>query len=215
MVSRVGEGMLERLKGHPWLPPYEEDAIKKVIAETNALAAIVTRVTLTPKAELFKPLKAGSVVTHYNALQRQKRLALAYLNYRMNKIKDLYWETVDIPAACETRLSPAERDFHSGYQQIMSEFMSETGVKLNSDPTPPKQLLLTVRVVKEQEPTASAAAGAAGADGSAAAAAGSGGGGSTVYTDSGPVTLQKRTAQYMRRADVELLIRQGVLQHIA
>ena len=86
--------MLVEVKRSDWLPPYNDEAVRKTISEINILNDEIEK-TLTPEYQqqmqtdlALKPF----LHVHFNAMLRNKRCTLAYLQYRMNKIEQLRWE---------------------------------------------------------------------------------------------------------------------------
>ena len=162
--------------------------------------------------------------------------------HRLDKVRELRWETggAVIPTHLQRKLSAKESDFFASYDKLLSEYMGHyplldlTGSTLvrsrrkgqallmeniiffstllslfpvfrrrllilfpllppsppfsNLPPLqPPKEMCIEVRVLADC---------------------------GEVMTDQGPVNLEKGTNHFLRRADVEGLIRQGLLQHV-
>ena len=143
----------------------------------------------------------------------------------MNLIKKMWWDTGSVlPEDSKSALGEAEVDFFKKYDQIVGQYMSDIDLDLTSvlellvgwliaiflidlfvhhffvclsvrvcgggggggqDKIPPKDPFIEVRVLKDY---------------------------GEITTDSGTVNLQKNTVHFLRRSDVELLIRQGVLE---
>lgn len=106
--------LLVELQRSDWLPSYNEEGVRKVVGEVNAL---YEEIKGTIQAEGYKPgdpYFEMSVIVHHKALLRNKRCILAYLHHRLEVIKKLRWETGSVlPAHAKKCLSPQETDFVS------------------------------------------------------------------------------------------------------
>ncbi|KAJ3122997.1 hypothetical protein HK098_002293 [Nowakowskiella sp. JEL0407] len=127
------------------------------------------------------------------ALFRNKRALLIYLRQRATRITDLVWENgaVDLlkDNSARTILSPPEQDFLKGYLGLVTAYKGRfQEADLGAAMVPPKDVFVTVRVVKD--------------------------GCGEVQTMSGPIRLIKNSQHYLRRSDIEHLITRGFLQHI-
>lgn len=132
-------------------------------------------------------LQAG-VVVFYRSIQRNKRCALAYLQNRLQRIQEYRWQVGPSAAShLGPLMSGAEASFLTSYNQLLSVYCDAVELDLTADPLPPRDLYIEVRVERDC---------------------------GSVLTDSGPVTLKKGTAHFLKRTDVEHLIRQGALSHI-
>lgn len=109
-----------------------------------------------------------------------------YSNHRKNKLVDLWWDAGSVlPEEAEAVLSPSEKTLYSEYDQLVNDYMSTTGITLTAHMTPPKSVWVEVRVERAY---------------------------GEVLTSVGMVKLEKDSVHVMRRADAEILIRQGVLK---
>lgn len=132
-------------------------------------------------------LQAG-VVVFYRSIQRNKRCALAYLQNRLNRIQVYRWKAGPSAAShLAEYMSAAETSFLASYNRLIAEYSDAVELDLTADPLPPRDLFIEVRVNHDC---------------------------GSVLTDSGPVTLKRGTAHFLKRTDVEHLIRQGALTHI-
>jgi len=128
------------------------------------------------------------MIAHRAAQNRNKRCVLAYLVHRLSKLRQVWWANggVQLSEPLRALLGPRELSFHSGYDSLMSAYMSAADLTLQQDLLPPKDPLVEVRVVDP---------------------AGAG----EIMTEQGPVQLTSDSVHLLRRADVEMLIRQGTL----
>uniref|UniRef100_H3GD70 DNA replication complex GINS protein PSF1 C-terminal domain-containing protein n=1 Tax=Phytophthora ramorum TaxID=164328 RepID=H3GD70_PHYRM len=113
----------------------------------------------------------------------------------MEKIKALRWETgTIIPAPLAQNLCQREVQFFNQYDQLLTDYMADFELDLSAvrtvlldDLKPPKDLYIEVRVLRDC---------------------------GEVMTESGLVNLEAHSQHFLRRVDVEQLIRQGLLEQI-
>ncbi|CAM9552250.1 unnamed protein product, partial [Discosporangium mesarthrocarpum] len=181
-----GRALLVELKRSDWLPPYSEDGVRGVLAEIQALWDELED-TLGGKStdEVPDPVKV-SLVVHHQAILRNKRCLLAYVNWRSARIAQLRWETGPVvPQELQSSLSPREMELFNSYDRLLTNYMQqEFGLDLTADLQPPKELHVEVRVLQDC---------------------------GEIMTDQGPVKLERGTTHLLRRSDVEHLVRQGFL----
>ena len=138
--------------------------------------------------------KKKQVIVYHTSLQRHKRICLAYLVERMERIKRIAWELGYIPDRAKPNLVNAELDFFSEYSTLMRNYSRhfDRGGSVHIDLTedqghPPSDLVIEVRVLKTI---------------------------GQVFTEEGVIYLEKGTQHTMHRLDAEPYIRQGKLEHI-
>lgn len=143
----------------------------------------------------LKELFWTKYLVHQTPLQRNKRILMAYHHQRVEKIKELAWAyTARLPESINRLLSPDEIVFFQEYEKkcrnsytSLEEFGElDLGLGMIS---PPKEVFITVRVVKDC---------------------------GDIVTESGAVlSLKKNSEHFVKRGDVERLITQGYLKHVA
>jgi GINS complex subunit 1 len=107
---------------------------------------------------------------------------------RLRKIKDAWWSAgTAINEQLRQNLSRSETTWLEEYDKLMGSYTQELDLDLQSDQQPPKALYVEVRALRDF---------------------------GEISTDTGTITLEKNSVHYLRRSDVELLIRQGVLEEI-
>jgi GINS complex subunit 1 len=215
----TAKDLLLDLKRSDWLPPYNEEGVRSCLSEiTHHLHEMNDIVNASRDAHnnnnydntLEQPQKDDNnelkmearpaILLHHAAIQRNKRCLLAYHSYRLNKIKDLRWETTaaSLPSHIRNVLSEAELDFYSEYDTLLSNYCTSLSsgsnssnfvLDLNSNIQPPEEDLVEVRVVQN-------------------------GLGTIVTEQFGQVSLEMGTTHFLSRSDVEHLIRQGALQQL-
>ncbi|KAF9316016.1 DNA replication complex GINS protein PSF1 [Podila horticola] len=128
---------------------------------------------------------------HFIPLQRNKRVLMAYHRQRLDKIKEIAWAYATLSEDTRRKLSPDEITFYNEYERHKNKYTTEFGdVDLGLDVLfPPKEIFITVRVVKDC---------------------------GDIVTDSGAtLSLKKNSEHFVKRSDVERLITQGYLIHVA
>ena len=136
-------------------------------------------------SDLPEPVRAA-VRVHHTTVKRNKRCALAYVDHRMTTMKRLRWELGPLlPEDIRTNLSHQENTFLADYDKLVTEYKVTSGVDLTADLTPPKDLLVQVRVLRDC---------------------------GEVMIEGGSVSLEKGTKHSLPRRDIEHLVRQGYLE---
>eukprot|EP01100_Stratorugosa_tubuloviscum_P010735 TRINITY_DN463_c1_g1_i1.p1 TRINITY_DN463_c1_g1~~TRINITY_DN463_c1_g1_i1.p1 ORF type:complete len:195 (-),score=64.58 TRINITY_DN463_c1_g1_i1:21-605(-) len=169
------------------LPQYDSEKIRLIFDEIIGLFDEVEQ----SKDERANPYKACGLLLNHQAILRNKRALLIYMNERINRLQRIRWETRSgvIPEQIRSNVSLVEENFFKCYDQNLSEYMSRIGLDLTADlEQPPKNLFVEVRVIKEY---------------------------GEFVTESGNVVLLRlNTRHFLPRVEVEPLIKQGYLQHI-
>ncbi|GAM22081.1 hypothetical protein SAMD00019534_052560, partial [Acytostelium subglobosum LB1] len=125
------------------------------------------------------------------SMLRNKRIILAYLNERLERIKEYRWSSGSgiLAPQLKSAMSPIELSFFAQHDKMLSEYHQAIGLDLTIDILqPPKELFIEVRVIKEF--------------------------GEVVLASGSTVNLKLHTSHFLRRSDVGTLISQGVLEHI-
>ena len=84
-------------------------------------------------------------------------------------------------------MSPHEMTFLNGYNRLLGSYSDAVGLDLTADIKPPRDLFIEVRVKREC---------------------------GSVMTESGVLNLKQGSMCFVRRSDVEHLVRQGKLEHV-
>jgi GINS complex subunit 1 len=122
------------------------------------------------------------------AILRNKRALLVYLNERMNRVKKLRWEVgTGLPANVSSNLSHSERTFFTKYSEVLNEYMREVDLNLTLDLTPPIHHKIQVRCLEDY---------------------------GELFTKDGSVDLKRNTVHLMWREEAEPLIREGILEQL-
>ena len=191
--GRLAADMLKELKRSDWLPPFNTSSMRKVTEEITALHDEIVRIIEGLKAQgiegqIGDASVSCALVIQNAAILRNKRCLLAYMNHRMNVVKNLRWETGNvIPPELKNLLDNREVAFFSAYDKNVTAYMQMCGVDLMADMQPPKELMIEVRVLEDC---------------------------GEIMTETGVINLTKNSTHFVRRADVEHLIRQNMLRQI-
>ncbi|XP_063241957.1 DNA replication complex GINS protein PSF1-like isoform X2 [Bacillus rossius redtenbacheri] len=136
----------------------------------------------------------SGVHLRHAALERNKRCLLAYLYNRLRRIRQMRWEFGSIlPPDIKASLCEPEVQWFSSYSKLLATYMGSigegSGLNLTQDVRPPKSLFIEVRCLVDY---------------------------GRLELDDGDVVVLKRNSQHLLpRSQCELLVRQGVLEHVA
>jgi GINS complex subunit 1 len=189
--------LLLELKSSDFLPTYNEEAVRASLAEithhTDELTDLVRAANRSMQGtEPQIPIESRpSMILHDACIRRNKRCLLAYHAYRIDKLRNLRWETSGmLPSDTTPLLSEAEIDFFRAYDSLVTSTSLYGLIDYNSDMNPPTENFVMVRVVE--------------------------GGLGKIETEScGVVELEVGTMHYLPRGDVEGLIRRGALVQLS
>ena len=172
--------------GPLFITRYNEDRVRQVLNESSELYSEITDLMDGKPVEKLPPPVKTACIVHHATIKRNKRCALTYVEQRASTIKRLRWELGPLlPEETRTNMSHREQKFLAEYDQLVTGYTKDTGVDVTSDLTPPKELHVQVRVLKDC---------------------------GEIMTETGAITLALGTTHSLRRRDVELLVRQGYLE---
>ena len=123
---------------------------------------------------------------------RNRDMLLSYLRHRMNKVEQARWDVAGrLPEESLAMLSPNERQYDRDYADLLSQLQTDYDIDLMRDTKPPTDLYIKVLAREEV--------------------------GAFVGPESGATIDPVRAGDtiFLRRGDVEPLIRQGKLEHLA
>lgn len=188
MYGENSKKLVKELKTSKWLPPYNHALIEQIIKEI-LLIFEKTSEDLTYR----KDTHIRSIIIQTCTIFRNKRAVLAYLNYRLQKLEELRWETgPKIPPHFQNQLSKHEIEYFQGYSALLNSYSKSISKTLNLDLTadkqPPKSLYVEGRVMEDM--------------------------GEVVLPDTGAVNLKKNTTHLFRRTEAYHLIKQGIVKQV-
>ncbi|EDW73647.1 uncharacterized protein Dwil_GK16541 [Drosophila willistoni] len=172
------------------IPAFDDDGLRQVLEEIKAIfEENVAQAQSQGQASSYTLLHF-----RHAALQRNKRCLLAYLYERCRRIKALRWEFGPIiPDDIKQALCEPEIQFFNNYSKSLAAYMravgDSQGIDLTSNLRPPKSLYIEVRCIEDY--------------------------GKFELDDGEVIHLKKNSQHYLPRAQVESLVRQGILQHIS
>lgn len=167
----------------------QDGGLRHVAAEIKELLEPFLQIIETHRHQLREDRKyQAGVVVFFRSIQRNKRCALAYLMNRLRRIQQYRWHMgICASSHLAENMSAAETHFLNEYNNLIGRYSQTLNLDLTADIQPPRDLFVEVRVKRDC---------------------------GSVLTDSGPVALRLGTAHFLKRSDVEHLIRQGALEHI-
>jgi GINS complex subunit 1 len=187
---------VKRSDSIPLIPPYREDTINDIIAESRYLTKQLS--------SLSQQLKSGtdsadainvSAAIHECALRRNKRVLLVYSASRFEKLKTILWSlgcgsgSIQIPQKISKNMAPHELKLKKRYQDLIGTYRASMGdLELGSnEDVPPLDAYLEVRVLVEC---------------------------GQVLTEEGIVAFSKGSMHHLKLSQVEKLIKSGYLMHV-
>ncbi|CAG5100400.1 Oidioi.mRNA.OKI2018_I69.XSR.g16983.t1.cds [Oikopleura dioica] len=130
-----------------------------------------------------------NVVQRVAAIERNKRCMIAYHMRRLAKIRDLRWQAGPvIPEHIRPNLSASEKDYSNKYNRALAKLMRAQGIDFTQNSTPPKSLFVEVKGMADV--------------------------GEVELANGETLTVDKFSRYFLPRANVEPLIRQGILMEI-
>jgi len=189
--------LLRDLKRARWLPQFNDKMVKEVVEEmlhdTREMKGLVSQHTDLDGV----PREVAAGLCLYNDLvDRNRRCLLAYLNCRLERIEELRWEVgLMVPKEKLQKLHDSEKQYLHMYNTILDKYMKNYVPKcrepldLTADAEAPEDMNVQVRVRDE-------------------------GMGEILTSDSGVVRLRRGYQLFVKRTDIEHLIRAGKVEHV-
>ena len=184
-----GVSLLQELKRSDWLPPYNENGVRQTLEEISLhIDALIEEVEQHRQKQERE--SKPSIFIHEAAIRRNKRCLLAYHAHRLKKLRSLRWETTGmLTTNIKSLLDESEVDFFNQYDELISNYSTKINMDLSTLCVPDKEYV-QVRVVKDV-------------------------GLAPIMTEFGNcVKFDAGSVHFLRRGDVEHLIRQEVLIEI-
>ena len=178
------------------IPPYNDETVRAVVEESQehhrSILKLIGDIQRSGASlEEAKPDDAASILVHHQAVLRNKRALLVYLNERMSRVRALRWEEgTALPEVVGENMSPSERSFFTHYSALVNKYQGRrggVGLNLTLDPTPPRDHKVQVRVLEDY---------------------------GEIVTRDGTVDLSKNTVHLLWRDEAQPLITEGVLEKL-
>ncbi|GAB5589248.1 DNA replication protein psf1 [Umbelopsis nana] len=176
------------------LAPYNEDLVRSICREIRFLCTVIDKIKGDMKAELQQSTSTiTTLLVHHLTVKRNKRVLMAYHRQRVNRIKQITWDQGNtLSADNRVVLSGPEIDFAKEYTDLIASYKQnfmeiDLGGNGGIGLDPPEDLFIEVRVLKDA---------------------------GEVQTEYGVLNLKRGSQFYVRRTDVESLIRSGYLKHV-
>ena len=178
------------------IPPYNDELVRSVVDESQEHHRSILKLIADIQAsgaslEDAKPDDAASILVHHQAVLRNKRALLVYLNERMRRVRALRWEVgTALPDVVGENLSHSERAFFTQYSALVNKYQGRrggVGINLTLDPTPPRDHKVQVLVLEDY---------------------------GEIVTRDGVVDLSKNTVHLLWRDEAQPLITEGILEKL-
>jgi GINS complex subunit 1 len=186
-----GRDLVAECANHSDLLPYNDESVKACLEEITFHVDELTHIIDAIENEKPSLEVRPALMLHDAAIRRNKRCLLAYVNHRVNYIKENHAAN---PTAFQAKalLSEAESDFAQAYERLRAQQSDAVGGTLDlgrRPKLPPTQTFLQVRVLQSL--------------------------GKIVLTETGAtVNLEKGTLHFLPAQDVEEFIQQGFLEQV-
>jgi len=122
-------------------------------------------------------------------LGRNKRCVLAYLNNRIDKIQNLIWQLgLPFPEHLANSLDEKEKKYAEEYSALLKKYSKSNSFSLldvTTDTLPPTDLFVEIRALEDIN---------------------------KVKTKGGEVKLEKNMTYYLRRSDIDYLLKKGLVE---
>merc|ERR1712190_448745 len=178
------------------LPNFNDAVIREVIDEILNDTKEMTTLVAEHQDHDVSPEAAAGLTMYNDLVDRNRRCLLAYLNYRLEKIEELRWEVgLMVPEEKLQRLHDSEKQYMHEYNKILDKYMKtyvpncKEPLDLTADADAPEDVNVQIRVKDDSL-------------------------GEIVTSDSGVVQLKKGYQIYLKRTDIEHLIRAGKVEHV-
>lgn len=185
-----GRELLLDLQRSDWLPAYDEDGIRQVIGEVNDITAKIHDHLKGRRSRNLPNNEKAYASYLQTCMNRNVRYSQAYFSHRLGKVRGLRWETGPVlpEHIHKDTLSSSEQDYFHDYNKLLTLYHEALEIDLTSDLEPPKDLMVEIRVLQSC---------------------------GEIITENGPVSLDQGSTHYLRRSDVEHLIRLGKVEMFA
>lgn len=190
-MANLGEKSLELIResvrARDMLGPFNEEKVRLVLEEIKVLMEDNSRDTASDN-----PSRPAIMLRH-NALERNKRCLLAYINDRAKKINEMRWQFGPVlPSEIRSQMCETELAYFNQYNKDLAMYMRSvgdgSGIDLTIDQAPPKSLYIEVKCLQDY--------------------------GEMETEEGNIILLRKNTQHFLPRTQCEPLIRQGILEQV-
>ncbi|KAI9247957.1 DNA replication complex GINS protein PSF1 [Phascolomyces articulosus] len=204
MTTMMGESSYKLAKeakrtSEMLISTYNDDLVQNVCREIRMLharaEASVREMRNSDTAPPNVPSQLTQIMLHHLTIKRNKRILFAYHHQRLGKLKELSWGVgrQSQERKIKESLSKEENDFLESYGDLVNDYKShfldiDLGGNGGVGLDPPLDLFIEVRVLRDA---------------------------GKIITEYGELNLTKGNQEFVRRSDVETLIKAGYLKHIA
>ena len=192
MLAEDAVGLIKEAKRTPdVITVYNEECVRAVVSEVKLLYDDIQKAFTTREIrERNDPRYASAIVVNHSSLRLNKRCLLAYMMHRVELIKKMCWDLgPTAPGGLKDALSRSENTFCRNYNNLVSRFKAHyVDLDLTATLLPPKELFIEVRVLKDC---------------------------GVIETETGSISLHLHSQHFVKRSDVEHLVKQGYLVHVS
>jgi GINS complex subunit 1 len=180
--------------------PYNDDLVQSICREIRLLHNKAKETVNTMKSDetgsaVNNPSNMSQVMLYHLSVKRNKRVLFAYHRQRVNKLKEILWN-VGLQSKYRREilasLGPTEQKFLDEYGDLVNSYKQsflevDIGGPSGGGLDPPVDLFIEVRVLRDA---------------------------GEINTEYGSLNLSKGNQFYVKRTDVESLIKAGYLIHV-
>lgn len=173
------------------LPTAQADGVREVVDTMVAQYGESKLLQSLDGVDMKSPEDSVAPIVRMLTMLRNRDMLLCYLRHRLGRIEQARWDVAGtLPEEALELLSPNEREYDREYAALLSEFQTAYDLDLTRDTKPPTDLYIKVLAREEV--------------------------GAFIGPESGATIDPVKAGDtiYLRRGDVEPLIRQGRLEHI-
>ncbi|KAM3142103.1 hypothetical protein pb186bvf_005757 [Paramecium bursaria] len=175
--------LLLDLKSSPFLPVYNEELYKNCIKYAQACIQDIkhTTIQVNQNPDLDSKVKPYMNLK-FKDIGRTKRIQLAYLNHRIEKIQDTYFNNT-LSNEKQQYLGDAEKKYLNEFEKLVKSYEREIGDDVSVKILPPSEVFIQIRVLKDI--------------------------GKIVTNDGQILDLTPNTQHYVKRSDVQKFLQDG------
>lgn len=185
-VQLVREALRQRRK----LEPYNDEGVRMTVQEILRLyeEAVKSNEKDNDNSLFNDNLAHSKLLGLKSLIERNKRIILAYHSTRLDCISSIVASVQSVPSKFKDCMTANELQFASEYSNMLHEFNEfYNNLDIFTNPTPPRELYIQIRVNRDC---------------------------GLIQTEYGQLYLSPNSLHYVRRADIQALIDQGMVSHV-